>query len=107
MQKCICDICGIDEPQRHYKIKEKRIHGYQNRQPLFSWARTDICDKCFENLAKLRYEQDLEKRIISFGCGRYEKLYPDDVDLQSAYLTGVQDVLDILLQNKVVKQEMR
>lgn len=104
MKKCICDICGIDEPQRHYRIKEKRIYGYQNKKPLFTWERMDVCDKCFENLAKLRYEQDLEKRVISFAVGQYKKLYPDDSDMQRAYLTGVQEVIGTFLQNKVVKR---
>lgn len=105
MQKCICDICGIDEPQHNWKIKEKGLYySGHNEPPLIMYKRMDICDKCFENLKKLRYEQDLEERMISFACGKYEKLYPDDVDMQSAYLAGIQDVLDVLLQNKVVKQ---
>lgn len=104
MQKCICDICGIDEPQRHYRVKEKQILGYQNRQPIFHWVRIDICNRCFKNLAKLRYEQDLQERVKSFAMGRYEKLYPEDTDMQSAYLTGVQDAIDMLLQNKVIRQ---
>lgn len=105
MQKFICDICGIDEPQHNWKIKEKRLyHSGHNEPPLIMYKRMDICDKCFENLAKLRYEQDLEERVTSFALGQYEKIYPDDVDMQRAYLTGVQDVINILLQNKIIKQ---
>ena len=104
MQKCVCDICGTDEPKHHWKIKEKRLCFSGDPIPSIIWDRIDICDICFNNLVQLRYEQDLEKRISSLAMDRHKKLYPDNFDLQSAYLTGIQDVIDILLQNKVVKQ---
>lgn len=108
MQKYVCDICGIDEPKHNWKIKEKRLYlGRDEAPPLLRWDRMDICDKCFENLVKLRYEKDLEKRVANFAIDRYEKLYPKDADLQTAYLTGAQDIIDILLQNKVVKQRKK
>lgn len=101
MQKCVCDICGIDDPKHKWKIKERRLHYGGDEIPLIRWDRMDICDKCFDGLAKLRYEQDLQQRISDSVVDKYKELYPDDVDMQSAYLSGVQEVLDILLQNKM------
>lgn len=104
MQKCLCDICGIEEPQHNYKIKERELLWAGDNMPLIRWKRIDICDACFKNLGKLKYEIDLEKRAIDQVWNRYGNLYPDDIDLQGAYLQGAQDVMDMLLQNKVVKQ---
>lgn len=81
MQKCVCDICGIDEPQRNWKIKEKRLYHSGDKIPLIRWYRMDICDKCFENLVKLRYEQDLQQRIRDSVVNKYKELYPDDVGM--------------------------
>lgn len=105
MQKCVCDICGIDEPQHNWKIKEKRLYQSGDKIPLISWDRMDICDKCFNTLARLRYEQELEKRVTDICFNKYVDLYPDNIDMQSAYLQGVQDVLDIFIQNKIIVQK--
>ena len=105
MHKCVCDICGSDSPEHNYKIKERKLYhrGYVDF-PLVSWDTTDICNKCFNVLSKLRFEQDLEKEVTDRCFDKYTELYPNDVDLQSAYLHGVQDVMDLFIQNKIINQ---
>jgi hypothetical protein len=103
MNKCVCDICGVENPQRAYKIKERKLmHSYTSDiYPIISWQQVDICNTCFDNLAKLRYEKSLEERT-DILLSLYKKRYPDNIDLQSAYLQGVQDFIDMLIQNRVV-----
>jgi predicted ATP-binding protein involved in virulence len=106
MNKCVCDICGLDSPQRAYKIKERKLmHSCTSDMiPIIAWERVDICDDCFKNLVNLRYEKSLEDRIDTL-FDKYEKRYPDDVNLKSAYLQGIQDVIDLLVHNKAVKSK--
>lgn len=103
MKKVVCDICGVDEPKHNWKIKERSLYYGGDKVPIIRWDRLDICDRCFENLVNLRYEQDLEKRLMKIS-DKYEKKYPHDIDMQSAYLTGISDALNVLLQNKVIKK---
>lgn len=107
MNKCVCDICGIDNPQKHYKIKERKLmhSGTSDYMPIISWERIDVCDSCFNNLIDLRYEKSLERRIYEdlFSGNKYQNKYPNEIDLQSAYLEGVEDVINMLIQNKVIK----
>ncbi|PXV88441.1 hypothetical protein C8E03_108168 [Lachnotalea glycerini] len=88
-------------PKRHFKIKERKLMtDCTNVLPIISWVKVDICDKCFNNLVQLRYEGDLIKRIEDLSY-HYDEKYPNDVDMQSAYLQGIQDCIDILLPTKL------
>lgn len=101
MNKCVCDICGIDNPKRHFKIKERKLMtDCTNVLPIISWEKVDICNKCFNNFVQLRYESNLENRIEKMSY-HYDEKYPGDLDMQSAYLQGIQDCMDILLPTKL------
>lgn len=103
MNKCICDICKIDNPNHHFKIKERKLMtSCVSDLPIFSWEQIDICDKCFSNLVQLRYEKTLENRVEEL-CNHYTEKYPNDYDMQSAYLQGIEDSINILLPNKIKK----
>lgn len=110
LQKCICDICGIEEPKRHFKIKEQKLifsAGCDCKVPR--WKEIDLCDTCFENLAKLRYERSLEERIWNEAIGGnfWTEHYKDNPDMQSAYLEGVQHCLDILTPNRIKNRKLK
>lgn len=56
MNKCVCDICKMNDAQKKFKVKqEKRIaireHGLVI--PRSKWVDIDICETCYDQLVQV------------------------------------------------------
>lgn len=102
MNQCVCDICCNKVAVHKFKIK-KKMEVVRGEFHVLRWVKLDICDSCYQKLMNLNIERDLESRILEFVCEDEHLKRYDDVDLQSAYLDGFQAVLNLMIQNKIIK----
>lgn len=101
MNKCICDICNKNESSRKFKVKEYGFIDYFTGK--LGYRNIDICDSCLNKLMRIPTDKKIEDEIWEIvATGDWDKRY-SDTDMQSAYLEGFQTVLDMLIQNKILK----
>ena len=107
MTRQLCDICECTEPSKHIKFKIlKKCYAYENGMtfPMWTYQPMDICDRCFKAISRLRYEKDLEDRVLSTRIDESKKY--DDINQRSAYLQGVADALEeVLLTYRIDKKK--
>ena len=98
MTRQLCDICECENPSKHIKFKIlKKCYAYENGMsfPMWTYQPMDICDRCFTAISRLRYEKDLEDRVLATRIDASEKY--DNIDQRTAYLQGAADTLEKVL----------
>ena len=64
MNKCICDFCGENEANRHFKVKEQKWVSTSHGNVL-RYVTVDICQECYY---KLITECNKDARRKKRGC---------------------------------------
>lgn len=101
MNKCVCDICRKNEANHKFKVKRHMLTDYITGK--WGYRNIDICDSCLNKLMRIPVDKKIEDEISKLiDTGDWAIRY-EDVDLQSAYIDGFQTVLDMLIQNKILK----
>lgn len=101
MNKCICDICNKNEANHKFKVKKYMMTDYILGK--FGYRKIDICDSCYRKLMRIPVDKRIEDEICEIiETGDWMRRY-EDVDMQMAYLDGIQTVFDMLIQNKILK----
>lgn len=102
MNKCICDICCDKPAANKFKVKQYKPivrNGFHGQ----SWVKLDICESCYRKLISIHNDKSTEDLIMDFVCTDEHLKRYEDVDMQSAYLDGFQKVIDLLVQNRIIK----
>ena len=50
MNKCICDICGVNEANNHFKVKQLDEYRVGFSEITKKWVPIDICNTCYNKL---------------------------------------------------------
>ena len=90
-----CDICG------NILKTDIRVLGFTNGYRIWNrlFNRLDICDKCIEKIKKLSIDAKEEEKYIKELFDKHDEY--GDSNLESVYLQGVEDMLDILSHKRL------
>lgn len=106
MYKCLCDICERNDADKNFKIKKKFFHRDYSGFNKPEWKDIDICEECYEKLKRIKADKTIEDMIVDLIAESHWNTDYDDTSMQSAYLTGFQDVLDMLYHNKIISSQI-
>ena len=90
-----CDICG------NILKTDIRVLGFTNGYRIWNrlFNKLDICNTCMEKIKQLSIDVKEEEKYIKELFDKH-KTY-DDSNLESIYLQGVTDMLNILSNNRL------
>lgn len=101
MNKCICDICRKNEANHKFKVKSHMLVDYITGK--WGYRNIDICDPCLNKLMRIPVDKKIEHEIKRYAASDEHLDEYKTSELQSAYLDGFRTVLDVLIQNKILK----
>lgn len=101
MNKCICDVCRKNEANHKFKVKRHMLVDYITGK--WGYRKIDICDSCHNKLMRISVDKKIEDEISELILADHWYKRYNDAYMQSAYLDGFQAVLDMLIQNKILK----
>lgn len=93
MNKCICDICGVNEADNHFKVKQLDVIdlGEYSRR----WIPIDICKECYTKLISEVKQQKQD------DCEYYVELKYIDNSLPKGFCYGTKDAEECFCHGKV------
>lgn len=90
-----CDICG--ETLVKNSKGNNYLNGYRIWNRLFN--KLDICNTCMGKIKQLSIDSKEEEKYVKELFDKHNKY--EDFNLESIYLQGVEDMLDILSHNRL------
>ena len=90
-----CDICG------DILKTDIRVSGFTNGYRIWNrlFNKLDICCTCMEKIKQLSIDIKEEEKYVQEIFDHHEQY--EDIACESAYLQGVEDMLDILSHNRL------
>ena len=96
-----CDICG--EILKMDMRVSGFINGYRIWNRLFN--KLDICQSCMNKIKQLSTDVKEEEKYVNELFDKHNKY--DNSNLESVYLQGVEDMLDILSHKRLRNIEIK
>lgn len=90
-----CDICG------EILKTDIRVLGFMNGYRIWNrlFNKLDICNECMDKIRQLSTDVKEEEKYVKELFDKHNKY--DDFNLESIYLQGATDMLDILSNNRL------
>lgn len=90
-----CDICG------EILKTDIRVSGFMNGYRIWNrlFNKLDICNECMDKIKQLSTDVKEEEKYVKELFDKHNKY--DDFNLESIYLQGATDMLDILSNNRL------
>lgn len=104
LNKCLCDICERNDADKSFKVKKKYRDYSGIGKP--KWSDIDICEECYEKLKRVKADKAIEDMITDLVAESHWNTDYEDTSEQSAYMTGFQDILDMLYHNRIISSQI-
>ena len=96
-----CDICG------EILKTDIRVSGFTNGYRIWNrlFNNLDICSTCMEKIKQLSIDSKEEEKYVKELFDKHNKY--EDFNLESIYLQGVEDMLNILSHKRLRNIEIK